>query len=424
MQDPPGRRFLIYSCACPEVPVFSSRRRPTLPRIPDALNKEDQSTTTLTLSPTHVPSRHTAAMSVVLGSSAECAIDLVSDDEVQPPMRGLSHGAEQAVPGRTYVTRASARKAQMARDIGTQGRALATTEPRVVFGSKAQSTRALAATTTLPSRILDHRARPGERNGESYTPNTDQGTSLGNTPAEHVCNTGSTYPTIGHMHAGLSGAAIATTRPTPYPNIEKTTLSSDVQHQHFHSQSTAWRGQQYSANYTFGIPNLPGNLSLGRSNERNGDLPQDRSAIAPSTWGASYANTNIGFSTHAPPPCGGPTSELGRNQIEVNTETAVSDALHERRTTLLAMRERPALRSRRIQDRYRGPDIVELESHKHLETWKKKLVEEFHIEEEMKQLSAAVLLFDRRDIQTVVPNRYLREKSMYSLNSHIHFLVS
>ena len=385
--------------------------------------------TTLTSSPAHARSRQTVAMSVVLGSSAEYAIDLVSDDEAQAPVPGLPSDAEQSAPGRTYVTRASARRAQIARDTGDE-------ESRVVFHS----------TTTLPTRTLDHRTRWRGQDGQGNTWHADEGTYLA------------------YTHAEVSGAAIASDRLSPRLNIETASLSSTIQHQHIRT-STASRGQQHSSSRTFErlsppvtvLPHLPnGNHSGGREvndiatqqsitaisvniQDRNKDivpgteapstvfrhlnLPGGQSSVVPPAWEPS---PNVRSSTKISRPqrdsAFDPRHVIENTQFEGNWDNVLAETLHNRRTALLdmgkkaplpaAMRPaamRPALQNRRLRRKHSGPDLVELKGHKSLETWKKKLVQEFHIEKEMERLNAAVSLFDSRDIQTVVPNRYLKE---------------
>ncbi|KAF1965521.1 hypothetical protein BU23DRAFT_22763 [Bimuria novae-zelandiae CBS 107.79] len=130
-------------------------------------------------------------MAIVLeGSSANLAIDLTSDDEVElqvpvaPVPTRVAKVAEQQ-PVRVYNTRAVTRAQSAAGSGGSQVRATVQTEMDLVPNSSARSTRATARATRVgnsttgsadapqrpfPSRTVDRQARTGTKSGQATAP--------------------------------------------------------------------------------------------------------------------------------------------------------------------------------------------------------------------------------------------------------------
>jgi hypothetical protein len=84
-------------------------------------------------------------------------------------------------------------------------------------------------------------------------------------------------------------------------------------------------------------------------------------------------------------------------------------ALHETKVSSISRTERLQTKKSKKKRKELDPDVVVITgTHRNFKFWKQQAAKELQIGPQMQLVTAAVALFDKRQIQTVVPNRYLR----------------
>lgn len=323
-------------------------------------------------------------MSSAPGSSAACAIDLVSDDEPDQ-VTTTRNRDEQVVP--SHCTRTVTRAQTAARlqpvENGEQllGSAVLT---NTQFCDVDESSRWPVLQTSVPQK-----KHANEQTGIANRHSDPDNFTFGITSAPKGLLTNSFQDDTNREHQA--------DRPPDHPL--RSSASADLLGRAHHSETGAAVPLTISRpldTYTSGfeaatfVPEL-------RVPENSHDNAKKR---ANRTSPFHYTRSGL------------------RYRASESLHTRSAGALHNRRTASLEKGKRasirvPTKRSKvKNEPRKRRPqsDVTILTTHKSLEIWKQQAAKKFNIEAELHLTNVAAALYDKRNIQTVVPNRYFRRR--------------